>query len=175
MKILWPEFLALWEGIPKSIEELIEWNENHSDIEFTARRRYWNPQPPQYSTNTIFKGNDNQKGLEAMRDCTMTAEEYARNATAIREAARAAVQRALKDHDVDVILGPCDSRINSVGAAAGYPVGNLPLGYANFNGRGFSLHAIAPAGDEAKIFQIMSAWEATFPDNVRPPKVLVEE
>ncbi|KAI0541621.1 hypothetical protein GGR58DRAFT_455545 [Xylaria digitata] len=50
--------------------------------------------------------------------------------------------------------------MNSVGSASGYPVGNLPLGYANFNGRVFSLlHAIAPAGQEDNIFQVMSAWE----------------
>lgn len=125
----------------------------HADLEFTQR-------------------DNNQKVLEALRDCTMTAEEYTRNATAIRAAARDAVRQVLEDYDVDVIFAPCDSRMNSIDAAAGYPVGNLPLGYADFNGRGFSLHAIAPAGEEAKIFQVMSAWEATFPENVRPPRIL---
>jgi amidase len=102
----------------------------------------------------------------------MTEDVYQRNAKGIREAASQAVQKILKDYEVDVILGPCDSHMNSVGSASGYPVGNLPLGYANFNGRAFSLHSIAPAGQEDKIFQVMSAWEATFPENVRPPKAL---
>ncbi|KPM37584.1 hypothetical protein AK830_g9002 [Neonectria ditissima] len=156
MKVLWPDFLALWDGIPQTIEELIEWNEAHADLEFTAR-------------------NNNQKAIEAMRDCTMTEDEYERNASALRKAARAAVQRVLEDYGVDLILAPSDSRLISVGAAAGYPVGNLPLGYADFNGRGFSLHAIAPAGEEKKILQVMAAWEATFPDNVRPPRMLAED
>lgn len=110
-----------------------------------------------------------------MRDYTITAEEYTRNATAIRAAARDAVRQVLEDYDVDVNFAPYDSRMNSIGAAAGYPVGNFPLGYADFNGRGFSLHTIAPAGEEAKIFQVMSAWEATFPENVRPPRILGRE
>lgn len=79
----------------------------------------------------------------------------------------------MNGYEVDVILGPCDSRTASVGAAAGFPVGNLPLGYAFFNGRPFSLHVIAPPDEEGKIFQVMSAWEATFPENVRPPPQLV--
>lgn len=76
---------------------------------------------------------------------------------------------------MDVILGPCDSRMASVGAAAGFPVGNLPLGHAFFNGRPFSLHAIMLANEDGKILQVMSAWEMAFPKNVRPPPQLVEK
>ncbi|KAI1120750.1 amidase signature domain-containing protein [Nemania abortiva] len=154
MKLSWPGFLALLEGTPQTVEDLIDWNKAHADLEFTPR-------------------DNNQRVLEKIRDSTMTQEQYDRNVKALREAARGAIHRVLYDYDVDVILAPCDSRLNSVAAAAGYPLGNLPLGYADFNGRGFSLHVIAPAGEEAKIFQVMSAWEATFPDNVRPPRALV--
>ncbi|KAH7329487.1 amidase signature domain-containing protein [Stachybotrys elegans] len=137
MKKLWPGWLALWEGSPQTIEELIEWNNSHRDLEF----------------NDV---NDNQKTLEAIRDCAMTEDQYKRNSTSIQEAARAAVLKILED----------------VGSASGYPVRNLPLGYADFNGRAFSLHAVAPAGKEQAIFHVMAAWEATFPENVRPPRVL---
>lgn len=75
---------------------------------------------------------------------------------------------------MDVILGPCDSRLGSVGAAPGFPVGNLPLGFANFNGRPFSLHMIAPANEEGKMLRVMSAWATMFPENVRPSPLLVE-
>ncbi len=104
-----------------------------------------------------------------MRDCTMTQETYDRNLKALRGFAANNVRGLLKEYDVDVILGPCDSRTGSVGSAAGFPVGNLPLGFAHFNGRPFSLHMIAPANEEAKMLQIMAAWEATFPENVKPP------
>ncbi|KAI0875937.1 amidase signature domain-containing protein [Hypoxylon argillaceum] len=156
MKMNWPGFLELWNNTPQTVEDLIRWNEAHADLEFTPR-------------------DDNQRGLEKIRDSTMTKEQYDRNAEALRAAARGAINRVLNSHDIDVILAPSDSRMSSVAAAAGYPLGNLPLGYADFNGRGFSLHVIAQAGDEAKIFQVMSAWEATFPENVRPPRALVEE
>ncbi|KAK3345811.1 amidase signature domain-containing protein [Lasiosphaeria hispida] len=149
-------FLQLFKlPVPQTIEELIEFNNAHADIVFTER-------------------NDNQKGLEAMRDCNMTQETYDRNLKALRDFAASNVRSLLKEYDVDVILGPCDSRTGSVGSAAGFPVANLPLGFANFNGRPFSLHMIAPANEEAKILQIMSAWEATFPENVKPPPQLVE-
>ncbi|KAI1366138.1 amidase signature domain-containing protein [Xylaria arbuscula] len=155
MKLSCPKFLALWEGTPQTVEDLIRWNEEHADLEFTLR-------------------DNNQRALENIRDSTMTEEQYNRNVKALRTAARDAIDRVLSKHNLDVVLGPCDSRLNSMAAAAGYPLGNLPLGYADFNGRGFSLHIIAPAGDEAKIFQVMSAWETTFPENVRPPRVMTE-
>lgn len=37
MKRLWPGFLATFEGVPQSLEELIELNNVHADIEFTER------------------------------------------------------------------------------------------------------------------------------------------
>jgi amidase len=112
--------------------------------------------------------------LEAVRDCTTTKEEFERNMNALRDKASGSVRSLLKEYDVDVIVGPCDSRTGSVGSASGFPVANLPLGFAHFNGRGFGLHMIAPENQEAKMLQIMAAWEASFPENVRPPPLLVE-
>ncbi|KAI8713744.1 Amidase domain-containing protein [Fusarium sp. LHS14.1] len=155
MKRRFPKFLQLFESVPQTLEELIKFNEDHADLEFTER-------------------DNNQKGLEAGRDTTITQEEYDRDFKALRGAAAHSLLSLMKEYDVDVLLGPCDSRFNSMGAAAGFPVGNLPLGFADFNGRPFSLHAIAPANEEAKIFQVMSAWEASFPDNVRPPPLLID-
>jgi hypothetical protein len=37
MKKTWPEFFSLWDGAPQSIEELIDWNKTHADLEFTER------------------------------------------------------------------------------------------------------------------------------------------
>ncbi|KAJ4234774.1 hypothetical protein NW757_013567 [Fusarium falciforme] len=156
MKRRFPKFLQLFEGVPQTLEELIKFNENHADLEFTER-------------------DNNQKGLEAGRDTTITEEQYDRNFKALRGAVSHTLLSLMKEYDVDVLLRPCDSRFASVGAAAGFPVGNLPLSFADFNGRPFSLHAIAPANEEAKFFQVMSAWEASFPDNVRPPPLLVDD
>jgi amidase len=48
---------------------------------------------------------------------------------------RQELERALAKDELDVILGPGDGRISSIAAVAGYAVGVMPLGYANFNGR----------------------------------------
>jgi hypothetical protein len=34
---------------------------------------------------------------------------------------------------------------------------------------------ISPANEEAKMLQVMSALDATFPENVKPPAQMVEE
>lgn len=119
-------------------------------------------------------GNGNQMMLEAARDTVITEEEFDRNFNALRDKAAGNIHSLLRDYDVDVIIGPCDSRTGSMGSVSGFPVGNLPLGFAHFNGRPFSLHMIAPANEEAKMLHIKSAWEATFPENVRPPPLLIE-
>ncbi|UPL02693.1 hypothetical protein LCI18_013627 [Fusarium solani-melongenae] len=136
-----PKFLQLFKGVPQTLEELIKFNEHHADLEFTER-------------------DNNQKGLEAGRDTTITEEQYDRNFKSLRDAASHSLLSLMEEYGVDVLLGP---------------FGNLPLGFADFNGRPFSLHAIAPANEEAKIFQVMSAWEASFPDNVHPPPLLVDD
>ena len=122
----------------------------------------------------IVVENDNQCMLEAVRDCNTTKEEFERNLKALRDKASSSVKDLLKEHDVDVILGPCDSRTGSVGSAAGFPTANLPLGFADFNGRGFGLHMIAPEHHEHKMLEIMAAWQTTFPEAIRPPPLLVK-
>lgn len=37
MKRLWPDFLAQFEGVPQSLNELIEFNKTHADADFTER------------------------------------------------------------------------------------------------------------------------------------------
>ena len=49
-----------------------------------------------------------------------------------------------------------------------YPVASLPLDYLEYNGRAFGMVAIAGANGEAKVFELMSAWESTC-NPVKPP------
>ena len=52
----------------------------------------------------------------------------------------------------------------------GYPIASLPLGYLdNLNGRPHGLAAIAAAHQDARLIQLQSAWEATFPARKPPP------
>jgi amidase len=162
--------LKNFEGAPQSIEELIEFNNQHAEQEFTERK----PPIAQELAELRKIGNDNQKILESARDTNMTQDIFDRNFKALRDTASKSVLDLLKEYDLDVIIGPADSRTASVGAASGFPVANLPLGFADFNGRAFALHMIAPDRHEAKMLQIMAAWEATFPNNVRPSPLLLE-
>lgn len=52
---------------------------------------------------------------------------------------------------------------------SGYPVGNVPLGYLDFNGRPFGLAVLAAKDQEAKILKFMNAWEGTFGPRQVPP------
>lgn len=52
---------------------------------------------------------------------------------------------------------------------SGYPVGNVPLGYLDFNGRPFGLAVLAAKNQEAKILKFMNAWEGTFGPRKAPP------
>ncbi len=102
----------------------------------------------------------------------MTDEQCTERLKITRQRATSAIEKSLAENQVDVILGPADSRIASVAAAAGYPVASVPLGYADFNGRAFGMLLISPGNTEAKMFEVMSAWEATLEPR-KPPPMLV--
>jgi amidase len=88
------------------------------------------------------------------------------------------IDKALAQYDIDVIIGPADSFLSSLAAAAGwnltpissfptlmgigYPIATVPIGRMDFNGRPFGLVALTTAHKEAKLLHFMSAWEKTF-------------
>ena len=92
----------------------------------------------------------------------MTHKRYERGLATTRNQTRNAIEKSLKENDIDVIMGPADARIASVAAAAGYPVATVPLGFADFNGRAFGMNLIARENEEETLLQVMSAWEKTF-------------
>ena len=86
------------------------------------------------------------------------------------------VDKVIKEHNVDVIVGPCDSFFAGVGVAARaylrsaspsvankfteYPLASIPLSYVESSGRPYGLHVIVKAHEEGKIVSFMSAWES---------------
>lgn len=80
---------------------------------------------------------------------------------------------AYEDVNRYVIMGFGNGLLPSFCAAAGCPIGTVPLGYADFNGRAFGMHIIASPGCESTIFEIMSAWESTFPEARKAPRLLI--
>lgn len=103
-----------------------------------------------------------------------TPEEYDRHLAHLRNLSRdEGVEKILKEHGVDVIIGPTDSGLTSMASASGFPLCAMPLSYLDYNGRPFGVSAIAGRNQEALLIKVMSAWEATFPAR-RPPPQLVE-
>lgn len=49
----------------------------------------------------------------------------------------------------------------------------MPLSYLDFNGRPLGLAALAGKNKEALLVNVLSAWEATFPQR-QPPLQLLE-
>ena len=111
--------------------------------------------------------------LEGALENSMSETDFQKALNSLRSYAQGEITKSLAAYRVDVILGPADARMASVAAAAGYPVGVVPLGFADFNGRAFGMNIIARAGEEDKILEAMSAWAATFPDARVPPPMLV--
>lgn len=55
----------------------------------------------------------------------------------------------------------------------GYPIGTVPLGTVDYNGRPFGLAIIAKAGREDVILAFMSAFEAMSKERPVPPQLVV--
>ncbi|KAK7224766.1 hypothetical protein V2G26_012769 [Clonostachys chloroleuca] len=107
--------------------------------------------------------NHNQVRIDSAADLILSSDEYVAHLRNVRDLGRTrGIDKILNEHNVDVIIGPADSQFTKIAAAAGYPVASLPLGRLNYNGRGFGMLAIAGANQEAKLFEAMGAWHATF-------------
>ncbi|ATY64985.1 glutamyl-tRNA(gln) amidotransferase subunit [Cordyceps militaris] len=105
----------------------------------------------------------NMTRLEMAAAFNITADEYQDALADMRDfGRRRAVDKCLQDYDVDIILGPGDSRINELYATAGYPMAVVPLSYASFNGRPLGLCALSTANQEGLLIQFMSAWQSHF-------------
>ncbi|KAI1173817.1 amidase signature enzyme [Nemania sp. FL0916] len=115
-----------------------------------------------------------QQLLEESIDKTkiISHEKYQEVTERIRKTAGAGgIEKTLIQHDLDVILGPMDGRIPTIAAAAGYPVGTMPLGYSKSNGRPFGVCIIAGENQEQKILRAMSAWEVSLEERRPPPQM----
>ncbi len=102
---------------------------------------------------------------------TLTPSQYDEIVKFIRLTAKTnGFDRIFAEQEVDLLMGPLDGRIVTVAAAAGYPAGVVPLGFADdFNGRAYGVTIVAKAGREDRIFEAMSAWEKTMPGRKPPP------
>ncbi len=148
----------------------MEFNKNNADIELPSGKR----RHVLFETSLTFcEDHPGQQVLEAALENSIPETDFQKGIDSLRLRARENITRSLFGYNIDVILGPADARMASVAAAARYPVGVVPLGFADFNGRAFGINIIARNGEENKILHAMSAWEATFPGARGPPPMLV--
>lgn len=115
----------------------------------------------------------NQEVLNNAGKMKMTKEEFDIGLSLLRGTAQSGIDGPFQECGVDLILGPADACMATVASAAGYPVGTVPLGFANFNGRAFGMNVVVSAHQEGKMVQLTSAWEKTFPGARAPPPQLV--
>ncbi|KAJ8130466.1 hypothetical protein O1611_g3163 [Lasiodiplodia mahajangana] len=154
------EFLKGYKYSPiKNVEDLVHFNERHADLELPKEF----PNGQAQLTDALNGGGISDEAYEE-------AKLFLRN-----KAKTEGFDQVFSEHDVDLLAMPQDCRIATIAAAAGYPAGIVPLGYAPFNGRGFGLVVVAGAGQEDKILSFMSAWEASHPELPKPPPQLVED
>ncbi|RHZ70336.1 hypothetical protein CDV55_108201 [Aspergillus turcosus] len=119
--------------------------------------------------------NHNQGRIEDAAALNISPEEYEAHLQNVRDTGRRrGIDHILNKYGVDVIIGPADSQLTKIAAAAGYPIASLPLGFLDYNGRAFGMLAIASANNESKLIEVMSAWDAMF-DPVKPPPLLAED
>ncbi len=103
----------------------------------------------------------------------LTPEAFAQYSSTVRSTAAYGVTSLLAQHSLTAIIGPTDSRMAGIAAAAGFPIGNVPLGFADgMNGRAIGLSVIAGPGDENNILRVMAAWEISLPGAREAPKLL---
>ena len=124
-------------------------------------------------TSRLIDSGTDQGILERALNNNTTRETFEAGIKLVRSRARDQILHTMRQHEVDVILGPSDGGLACVAACAGYPIASVPLGFADFNGRAFGMNVLASAGEEKTIFRLMSAWENTFPNARVAPPLLV--
>ncbi|KAK7713042.1 hypothetical protein SLS63_012185 [Diaporthe eres] len=152
----WETFLEGYQNSEiTSLRDIVEFNKQNADKELPSR----------------YPG---QQLLEDAIDESkrISPEKYSEGVRILRKFARTqGIDKTLAAHDLDVILGPMDGRIPTIAAAAGYPVGTMPLGYSKTNGRPFGMCIVAAADDEEKILRAMEAWDDTIAKRKAPPQL----
>ena len=157
----------------QTLEDLYRFNETHAATELPPGKLHHFISSQAAAANSKFPDHSNQDVIKKAVDDNMSEKSYQESLSELRSRSRENIDRCLLETGSHVIMGPADSLLVSLAAAAGYPIASVPLGFATFNGRAFGMHIIARAHEEGRIFQVMSAWHATFPHAWMPPPLLV--
>ncbi|KAJ5709440.1 hypothetical protein N7493_010774 [Penicillium malachiteum] len=112
--------------------------------------------------------NFNQENLENGAASTMTAEDFESTFLLMQKKMRENIEKCLFGTGADVIMASGESLLPTVAMAAGYSIAALPLGFTKAIWSGGS----CKGWRRGYAFQVMSAWEATVPEAIKPPPML---
>ena len=143
----------------QTLEDLCRFNETHAATELPPGKLFHRLMgSTEAIANKHFPDHPNQDVIKKTFDDDMSEKDYQESLSQLRSRSRENIDRCLLETGSHVILGPADSLLVSLAAAAGYPIASVPLGFAVFNGRAFGMNIVARAHEEGRIFQAMSAW-----------------
>lgn len=158
----------------QTLEDLSRFNETHAATEFPPGKLFHQfIGSKEAIANSHSPDHPNQDVIKNAVNDNMSEKDYQESLSRLRSHTRENINRFLLETGSHVIIGPADSLLVSLAAAAGYPIASVPLGFADFNGRAFGMHIVARAHEEGRMFQVMSAWHATFSHAWMPPPLLV--
>ncbi|KAL8643590.1 MAG: hypothetical protein Q9226_008260, partial [Calogaya cf. arnoldii] len=147
------EFLSLFPDCPaRTLKDVINFNDEHAYLELT-------------------KESPDQDLLMMAEEHSMKPEVFERAERIMKERPTASLHDCMQAKGLDVIMACGDGLLPPFSAAAGCPIGAVPLGFADFNGRGFGMHMVVEAEQEERLLNVMKLWEETFPDTRKPPNV----
>ena len=168
-----------------NLDELIKFNEAHADVELPKGT----PRPPRSlpSLTRLVEYPDQTLLINASQN-RPSEDLYARATLHLEETARTnGLDRIFKEKGLDLLAMSMDCQIHTMAAASGlskcspdadaeslltvlgYPIGTVPLGLLDHNGRPFGMGVMAPPGREDLLFRFMSAFETGFPKRMTPP------
>ncbi|KAH8890367.1 amidase family protein [Thozetella sp. PMI_491] len=149
------DFLAGLHGAKvHDIHEVIEFNKQHADQELPANA-------------------NNQDTFIELASFELSDERYEEILAFGRRKSRdEGFDKVMKEHDVNIVVGPCDSSICALAAMAEYPIISVPYGNVDYEGncRPYGIFAVAAANQDALLVEFMSAWETVAPPRKRPSK-----
>ncbi|KAK3942604.1 amidase [Diplogelasinospora grovesii] len=151
VKICVNEYIeSLTTSSVKSLDDIIAFNKKNPSLEL----------PP---------GNAGQEGLIAAAESNLTEKDlpFLRDLF-YSKAGKNGVEKAIRHHNLDVIVAPVDSPVQSVSTGSMTPAAAVPLGYAKINGHPFGAQLLGLQRNEPKLIEVMSAWEAMFPSRRVP-------
>lgn len=168
-------FLALFNH-PKlrTVSDLIEFNKEHADLELPPGKMTNAPGACHSRADLTMVDQPSQSVFEAALKSNITDEQYEDGLKQLRASFRDAIEKCLEETGADVIMASGESFLTTMASGSGYPIASVPLGLSSYNGRPHGMEIMARNGEEAKIFKVMSAWEATFPEARKPPPKLLD-